>query len=60
MSDKVRTYLTDIFNRGAGSGQRADAVQVAHEMQHIRGADEKLLFQPSEWRKAKQITSYYA
>eukprot|EP00058_Branchiostoma_floridae_P012379 XP_002597867.1 hypothetical protein BRAFLDRAFT_105474 [Branchiostoma floridae] len=33
MSDKMKTYLTDIFNRGATSGQKADAVQVAQEMQ---------------------------
>ncbi|KAI8489034.1 hypothetical protein Bbelb_332580 [Branchiostoma belcheri] len=60
MSDNVKAYLTDIFNKGARTGQKADAVQVAQEMQHVRGSDGKLLFQPSEWRTAKQITSFFA
>eukprot|EP00058_Branchiostoma_floridae_P014511 XP_002599999.1 hypothetical protein BRAFLDRAFT_74118 [Branchiostoma floridae] len=58
MSDKMKTYLTHIFNRGTKSGQKADGV--AQEMQHVRGADGKRLFQPSEWRTVKQITSYFA
>ncbi|CAH1248588.1 Hypp8275 [Branchiostoma lanceolatum] len=60
MSDKTKTYLTDIFNQGATSGQKADAAQVALDMQHAKGSDGKLLLQPSEWRTAKQITSYFA
>ncbi|KAI8515676.1 hypothetical protein Bbelb_064890 [Branchiostoma belcheri] len=60
MSDNVKAYLTDIFNKGARTGQKADAVQVAQEMQQVRGSDGKLLFQPSEWRTAKQITSFFA
>ncbi|KAI8516572.1 hypothetical protein Bbelb_051530 [Branchiostoma belcheri] len=48
MSDKTKSYLTDIFNEGATSGQKADAAQVAQQMQHARGTDGKPLFQPSE------------
>ncbi|KAI8494601.1 hypothetical protein Bbelb_278270 [Branchiostoma belcheri] len=62
MSEKVKTYyyLTDIFNHGATSGQKADASQVSQDMQHARGEDGELLFEPSEWRGAKQISSYFA
>ncbi|KAI8490451.1 hypothetical protein Bbelb_317190 [Branchiostoma belcheri] len=32
MSDKTKSFLTDIFNEGATSGQKADAAQVAQQM----------------------------
>ncbi|KAI8487954.1 hypothetical protein Bbelb_344020 [Branchiostoma belcheri] len=32
MSDKTKSYLTDIFNEGATSGQKADAAQVAQQI----------------------------
>ncbi|KAI8493398.1 hypothetical protein Bbelb_287950 [Branchiostoma belcheri] len=49
-----------VFNNWATSGQKADATQVARDMQTTRGPDGQLLFLPGEWRSAKQITSFFA
>ena len=48
MTENVKSYLTQKFNRGAKEGNKADARQIEHDMKHARDAREELLFQPNE------------
>ena len=48
MTENVKSYLTQMFNRGAKEGNKVDAKQVEHGMKHARGATGELLFQPNE------------
>ena len=60
MTDNVKSYLIQKFNRGAKEGNKADARQVEHDMKHARDARGELLFQPNEWRTSKQIASFFS
>ena len=60
MGEKARAFLIEKFTEGASGGQKADANQVAKEMKVLRGKDGNLLFQPEEWRTAKQISSFFS
>lgn len=60
MTENVKSYLTQMFNRGAKEGNKADAKQVEHDMKHARDATGELLFQPNEWRTSKQIASFFS
>ena len=53
MTENVKSYLIQKFNRGAKKGNKADARQVEHDMKHARDARGELLFQPNEWRTSK-------
>ena len=59
MTENVKSYLTQMFNRGAKEGNKADSKQVEHDMKHARDATGELLFQPNEWRTSKQITTFF-
>ena len=60
MGERARAFLIEKFTEGASGGQKADANQVAKEMKVLRGKDGNLLFQPEEWRTAKQISSFFS
>ena len=60
MTENVKSYLIQKFNRGAKEGNKADARQVEHDMKHARDARGELLFQPNEWRTSKQIVSFFS
>ena len=60
MTENVKSYLIQKFNRGAKEGNKADARQVEHDMKHARDARGELLFQPNEWRTSKQIASFFS
>lgn len=60
MTENVKSYFTQMFNRGAKEGNKADAKQVEHDMKHARDATGELLFQPNEWRTSKQIASFFS
>lgn len=60
MTENVKSYLTQTFNRGAKEGNKADAKQVEHDMKHARDATGELLFQPNEWRTSKQVASFFS
>ena len=59
-SDQVKDYLIQIFNKGTETKKKADPATVAHSMMHTRGEDGKLMFQPNEWKTAKQIASFFS
>ena len=58
--EKAKAYLVEKFNSGVTSGQKADPVQVAREVKSARGGEGQLLFQPTEWRTSKQISSFFS
>ena len=60
MTENVKSYLTQMFNRGAKEGNKADAKQVEHDMKHARDARGEFLFQPNEWRTSKQIANFFS
>ena len=60
IAGKVKSYLTDKFNKGVNTGQKADAVAVANEMQVLRGNDGKLIFSPDQWKTHTQISSFFS
>ena len=60
MTENIKSYLTQMFNRGAKEGNKADAKQVEHGMKHASDATGELLFQPNEWRTSKQIASFFS
>ena len=60
MGEKARSFLIEKFTEGASGGPKADANEVAKEMKVLRGKDGALIFQPEEWRTAKQITSFFS
>lgn len=60
MTENVKSYLTQKFNRGAKDGNKADAKQVEHDLKHARDTRGELLFQPNEWRTSKQIASFFS
>lgn len=60
MTENVKSYLTQMFNRGAKEGNKADARRVEHDMKHAHAARGELLFQPNEWQTSKQITSFFS
>ena len=60
MTQNVKSYLTQKFNRGAKEGNKADAKQVEHDLKHARDARGELLFQPNEGRTSKQIASFFS
>lgn len=59
-SERVKAYLTDLFNKGVKTNQKADPTNVAHKMMHSRNEDGTLMFQPKEWKTAKQIASFFS
>jgi len=59
MSEQVKEFLTEKFNIGAKSGQKADPGQVSKAMRYLRNKDGALLFSPDEWKSAKQVASFF-
>ena len=59
-SDKVRSYLKDIFLQGEETGNKANAAHVASKMKSVRSADGKKMFDQSEWLAADQIARYFS
>ena len=55
MSKDVRNYLTQGFNDGAKTSNKADPKQVEHEIKHARNLTAGLLFQPYEWRTSSRF-----
>lgn len=60
MTKSVKEFLTEKFNKGARSGQKADPVQVAKEMKYVRDPKGGIMFSTDEWRSAKQISSFFS
>ena len=58
-SQKVKTYLTDVFNKGAKTGKKANAATVAIEMRTLC-EDGQRKFSPHEWLQPSQITSFFS
>ena len=58
MSEDVRNYLTQRFNDGAKTGNKAHPKQVEHEIKRANKLG-GLLFQPYEGRTSKQIVSFF-
>ena len=55
MSEDVRNYLTQEFNDGAKTDNKADPKQAEHEIKHARKLTAGLLFQPYEWRTSSRF-----
>ena len=60
MTDKTKTYLVNIFEKGSHIGHKADPVQVSRQMKVERDVDGKLLFKPDEWRTHQQISQLFS
>lgn len=59
-SSKLRDFLDNKFREGEETGRKANATDVAKEMQNMRNATGERLFLPSEWLTVNQITSYFS
>ena len=60
MTDKTKTYLVNIFEKGSHIRHKADPVQVSRQMKVERDVDGKLLFKPEEWRTPQQISQLFS
>ena len=60
MTDKMKTYLVNIFEEGSRIGQKADPVQVSRQMRLEKDVDGNLLFKPDEWRTPQQISQLFS
>ena len=49
---RVKIYLTEKFNEGMRTDNKADPAQVAHEMRHEKDSSQNLEFLPSALRVA--------
>ena len=59
MSAAVKAFLVDQFNIGVNTGRKVDPDAVAKHMKTAR-KNGKFVFQPSEWRTPKQISSFFS
>ena len=50
LQENVKQFLTDKFNKGVQTGNKADPLQLAREMQHRKTPSGSLEFAPHEWR----------
>lgn len=56
----VKAYLVQKFDTGCRSGQKADPVQVPREENIVKDDAGHLLFTRQEWRRARQINSFFS
>ena len=60
IGDKVKAYLTEKYESGERSGNKADPLSVSREMRYKKDEDGYLIFGISEWKTAQQIKSFFS
>ena len=59
-SEKLKEYLTARFSLGERSGRKADAAQVAVDMQNAKNESNERLFSRTEWMTKTQVQSFFS
>lgn len=60
IGEKVKAFLVEKFEAGERSGSKADPYSVSREMKFKKDSNGKLVFQPSEWKTAQTIKSFFS
>ena len=57
--EKVKSFLIEKFEMGERYGNKVDPLSVSREMRLLE-KDNKLYFEPTEWKTAQQIKSFFS
>lgn len=59
-SERVRSFLQDIFFQGEETGVKANPANIASKMKSLRSANGNKLFTKEEWLSTLQIARYFS